>query len=387
MSIVSFKKLIEHVLSQPTAPFRESWVKQALVKKFNDEKLPFFEDSFGNFWIGPSNLRQARQSELVFISHLDHPGIIVQRIDWKEDEKSIGTAQGIWLGGGPMDIRNKKVLVFSHADLGFQFTGTVYHHTNGARGPNEVHIKLDASKHNKESRKAIDECIARNSAWGACLWFPKNVEFKKNLCWTKAADDLMGVCSLLHAYSNVYRQNKHVKNKISLIFTRAEESGFHGTLGILLKKWLNPGKTVMISVEASAVRPGGVLHGGPVLRLGDKMSLFQTEMINWMKHQGVALQKKSPSFQFQAQIMSGGSCEASAFQLFGFKVGGFSIPLLNYHNLNGKREAVSLQDSIQLCKWLESLFKNYQNKSQILDHSRLVLKELLENHKKHAVYF
>ncbi len=44
------------------------------------------------------------------------------------------------------------------------------------------------------------------------------------------------------------------------------------------------------------------------------------------------LQERPEGFKVQRQLMSGGTCEASAFALYGYRTTGIAFPLGNYHN-------------------------------------------------------
>ena len=46
------------------------------------------------------------------------------------------------------------------------------------------------------------------------------------------------------------------------------------------------------------------------------------------------LARREPAFRYQRQLMSGGTCEATAFTAFGYQTGALAIPLGNYHNVD-----------------------------------------------------
>ena len=60
-------------------------------------------------------------------------------------------------------------------------------------------------------------------------------------------------------------------------------------------------------------------------------------------------------------MMDGGTCEATAFNCFGFRVAGISTPLVNYHNSPKKPlpEAVSCRDVEQLTELLTHLMRKH----------------------------
>jgi len=68
------------------------------------------------------------------------------------------------------------------------------------------------------------------------------------------------------------------------------------------------------------------------------------------------LKKRKKKFQFQRALMSGGTCEATAYQEFGFQTAAVCVALGNYHNCaEGKRiraEFVSLADALGMVELL-----------------------------------
>ena len=108
-----------------------------------------------------------------------------------------------------------------------------------------------------------------------------------------------------------------------------------------------PASTRIISVETSKALPGIVLGRGPVIRLGDRTSMFHHQMVIFMDHVARELQREERRFVFQRRVMDGGTCEATPYQLKGHITGGIAVPLHNYHNQGRKRlgpEAVHLRD-------------------------------------------
>jgi endoglucanase len=78
------------------------------------------------------------------------------------------------------------------------------------------------------------------------------------------------------------------------------------------------------------------IGGGPVLRVGDKLSCFSSEVDCWFRHIAEDIAKGDKKFKFQRALLPGGRCEASVWTLAGRKIGGLAFPLGNYHN-NGER--------------------------------------------------
>ena len=84
-------------------------------------------------------------------------------------------------------------------------------------------------------------------------------------------------------------------------------------------------------------------------------------------------------FRWQRKLMDGGTCEGTAFQAYGYRVGALCVPLLNYHNMgeNGRiaAEAVSLSDLTNLVRWM--LFWTLEGKDSppLKDHMEKLYKE------------
>ena len=389
LKMANMSQLLEDVLMQPTAPFRESWVKRSVASICADARLPLFEDDIGNLWVGARNLREAHRASLVFVAHLDHPGIVIT--GFRQTPSRI-LATGTWLGGGPMDIRSFDVKVFSDVNGLTVLDGVVSSHTKGPRGAKDVEIEI------KPSALARAACTLTGlkslGPWGACLWYRKQgvatgVVKRKERWVTKAADDLVGVCALMAGYARAGKPRGVVA-----LLTRAEESGFHGTLAVLEKKLLNPKKTLMISVETSSQLPGAELGKGPVVRLGDRATIFSSAFVYWTQARAAELAARDKSFKYQRRVMDGGTCEATPFNCFGFQVAGISTPLHNYHNIAAsgrpEPEAVDVGDVEGLTKLIAHLMKSHRaSHAQTLQKGAYAefMAKLMKNQKEHHKYF
>lgn len=360
-------RIVNDLLSQPTAPFRESWARRSCLAFCANQKIPVFEDNIGNLWVNCRSLTEARATRLLFVAHMDHPGMIVRRFERRG--RAI-FAHALWLGGGPKNLRGCPVRIFSDVNALTMLEGTVIRNSVGPRGPAEVVIRLQSNSGATAALRTADGLhnLGDLGLWGACLWYPKQglrhgVKKRGKVWVTKAADDLAGIASLLAAL-----RLSGAPKGVALLISRAEESGFHGSLHVLTKKWLDPKRTIMISVETSAFRPGATLGAGPVVRLGDKASVFDPAVTAWIQNTADAITKGGrrgdPRLpQFQRQVMDGGTCEATAFTYYGFRAGGLSIPLKNYHNqIPGSNrpgpEEVSINDVIGLVELMISLIRS-----------------------------
>jgi endoglucanase len=114
------------------------------------------------------------------------------------------------------------------------------------------------------------------------------------------------------------------------LLTRAEEVGFIGTVGHLEQGWLTAARrpVMCISLETSRTLPNALVGKGPVVRLGDRRTVFHPD---YLKVLSDVAQKVLPK-RHQRRIMDGGACEATAATAYGLSAIGISVPLGNYHN-------------------------------------------------------
>jgi endoglucanase len=160
--------------------------------------------------------------------------------------------------------------------------------------------------------------------------FPRS-SVKKGLAWTNGCDDAACVAAALIAYEGISRDKK--LGHVALLFTRAEETGFVGAIGAARGGSL-PKNSRLICLECSRSFPhDSPIGAGPIVRVGDKMSVFTPELTNAVSGIAAAYQKKKPAFKFQRKLMPGGTCEASAFSFYGLKSTCLCLPLGNYHNM------------------------------------------------------
>ena len=114
------------------------------------------------------------------------------------------------------------------------------------------------------------------------------------------------------------------------MLTRAEEVGFVGAIGHfelgLLQQARRP--VVCVSLEASRTLPGAIIGKGPIVRLGDRRTVFDSSG----SHVLSTLAQKILPGKYQRRIMDGGSCEGTAATAYGLPVIAMSVPLGNYHN-------------------------------------------------------
>lgn len=310
--------LLEPLLSLPTAPFNERFVSAFLREQLTRCGIEFSTDEYGNILA-----RSGGAAELALVAHMDHPGFEIV-------SASASTAEAAWYGGvDARYFRGAGVVVYDQDTGAVVSRGTIRKIRKNAAG------RVEAMTLSMKRR-------VRAGDFGT--WNLVPFRRARGLIHTKGADDLVGCAAVLLTLKLL--QANGVATGVRGIFTRGEEYGFLGTLGMIRSGAL-PREVKVVSVETSKALPGVVLGGGPVIRLGDRASMFDHRMVYFMDAVARDLAKRDRRFRFQRRVMDGGTCEATPYQLAGHIAGGVAIPLHNYHNQGKTRigaEAVAIGD-------------------------------------------
>lgn len=156
------------------------------------------------------------------------------------------------------------------------------------------------------------------------MWQLKPFEIREGWVHARVCDDLVGCAAILAMFADLEKQE--VEATVYGLFTRAEEVGFVGSIE-LAKRWPLPAGVRFVSLETSAPRGGAEQGKGPVIRVGDRTSVFDDAVTAELLDAAVAA--KIPH---QRALLDGGSCEATAMNLYGIPSAGISVLLGNYHN-------------------------------------------------------
>ena len=156
------------------------------------------------------------------------------------------------------------------------------------------------------------------------MWDLPAFELKEDRIHSRACDDLLGCAEIICLFRELEaaKTNAHCLG----LFTRAEEIGFWGAIQLARSKIL-PEEITILSLETSAPRGGAEIGRGPIVRVGDRLSIFDSR--ETARLVSIAAAHKIP---VQRCLLDGGSCEASAYQLYGYRSIAASIGLGNYHN-------------------------------------------------------
>lgn len=321
MTPQQFARLAQ-IVSQPTAPFREGHVIHVVCEQLEQAAIPWFHDPHGNIIVGVASqreyLRRIRQPQQepvrVFIAHMDHPGFHGQR--WVSD-KHLAIR---WYGGSPIRHVNG-ARVFLANEAGICASGTLSKVTLHPRG---YAIQTAVVRLQDGTRQSLGKA---KDLFGA-FQFRKDLWQSGRRLYMRAADDLVGVFSILETARHCLSRNPDAPF-IGLL-TRAEEVGFIGAIAHLELGWLQQARrpVCVVSLEASRTLPNAIIGKGPVVRLGDRRTVFDAAYLNVLTE----LAEKKLQGRYQRRVMDGGVCEATAATAYGFNTIGITVPLGNYHN-------------------------------------------------------
>ncbi len=175
---------------------------------------------------------------------------------------------------------------------------------------------------------------------GFAMWDLPAFEIREGRVHSRACDDLVGCASIVAMFRELERSR--AEGACIGLFTRAEEVGFVGAME-LAKSGRLPRDLVILSLETSAERPPAKMGEGVIVRVGDKASIFDPSITAEL-----ATTAAQTGFPFQRCLMTGGTCEATAYALYGYRCGALCVALGNYHNCGPNRrieaEFVSLDD-------------------------------------------
>jgi len=305
----------EAVLSTATAPYAED-LQLDVVRKFVAEREGFelTIDQYANAvvrWKGGSNPKKRKRGDaplLAFSAHLDHPGFLYTG-------KRGGKHHASWHGGVPERYFKGSSLRFFDVKTGEELASAEIAKTYRNKAK-ELQIELS------------DFCgQAKPGMFG--MWDLTAGTIRGTKLHARVCDDLMGVAAIF-AMLDMLAAADH-PHEVLGVFTRAEETGFIGCIGLLRADTL--GKSIaVIGLECSPKRPTAKIGKGPVIRVGDAGMIFEPWITHRLQEAAASLTRQHVDFRFQRALMDGGRCESSAFNLWDVPAGAMCLALGNYHN-------------------------------------------------------
>jgi endoglucanase len=336
------RRLLERTLEHPTAPFREgeviAWVRAFVA---DAPGLALREDADGNLVVYRRGVR-ASAAPLVLSAHMDHPGFRTLRSTAMRGGYRV---EALFLGG---------VLpaFFPSARARFHVAG----------GGIAARVRSTRPDPRSGGQRVVLQAKRPVPAGTFGTWDLPGFRISRrdpDLVETRAADDLAGVAAILAVLEAADRIDPRRRRDVRGLLTRAEEVGFVGALAVAQGRRLPRGARI-VAVEASKALPDAPQGAGPILRVGDRTSSFDDGLTRWIARVGAGL-ARGGRFSFQRKLMDGGTCEATAFQLFGYRCAGMCLPLGNYHNMSERGriavETIRLSDCVGLVRFFEGMIR------------------------------
>ena len=324
-------------MRHPAAPYHEHAVRAEIESICDTAGLPFRRDPFGNVLVELKKGRRARP--VVLAAHLDHPGFEILR----------ALSPRRWLArfcGGVPDNYFRSGIALRLCPGGTS--------ARLSRRAGERTFEVTADR----PPKSIPQFA---------VWDLEDFATRRGRIHGRACDDLVGAAAVLAAILELRRAPGpfHVIGALS----RAEEVGFHGALAIAATKSL-PADALVISLETSRELPGVKMGNGVILRVGDRTSIFDSAAMRFLAEVAADLKARRPGFGFQRGLMSGGTCEATAYQEYGLQTAGVCVALGNYHNCAPRNriaaEFVSLRDACAMVDLLVAAVRSARSFDSIV---------------------
>lgn len=313
----------------PTAAGREQrvtrWIERWVVER---PKLSLTRDSAGNLTVRQrgmgigGGLGGSLARPVYFTAHMDHPAFVIERI-------IAPTAVSVSFRGGVMDeyFKDAGVVLWTADDRARK--AKLIGEENGP----------PPFKHYVAELASGDIGLALGDVG---VWDVGPAEFIDGNMHTLACDDLAAAAAALAAMDVLVSDGSGPN--VSLLFTRAEEVGFIGAIAAT-REGTMPRNARVIALENSRSFPESPIGGGPIVRVGDRISVFSPTLTDAIAKRAeevargpasvTAAQKHSelPEWKWQRKLMAGGACEASVFFNAGYEATCVCLPLGNYHNM------------------------------------------------------
>ena len=349
-------KILSELCSIPTAPFAEGRVIE-YVERFVSQRprLKLSRDSFNNLLIQFPG-KSPKLPRLVFVAHMDHPGMVARRMIDKR------TILADFYGGVLREfIVGEKVRFF---DANREIRGTILSTTpdkERSAYPGTATVRIE-SPVAPGSPGMFDQGAAR----------VKNGKFYSRVC-----DDLAGAASALTMLDELLKDPP--KSTVAVLLTRAEEDGFIGAIASVLHPKLLRKSDRIISIECSAMQPYAQQGNGVILRVGDRTSVFNSAFMYFLHQQTEALVKSDKKIKYQRALMPGGTCEATVFDAYGYTTGAACVPLGNYHNMDRDRRKIG-PEYVDVNDWknMVTLFVRLAQHVHQFDPQHRALKKRIE---------
>lgn len=212
--------------------------------------------------------------------------------------------------------------------------------------PGWVRTKAGAMKFLGSVPEALRQNPRTKSFGDFEMWDLAPYEIRARQIHSRACDDLLGCAEILCLFREL--EERGAQAHCVGLFTRAEEVGFVGAIE-LARSGVLPTSLTILSLETSTPRGTAEIGKGSIVRIGDKVSSFDGPAT--LRLLSAAVAEKIP---VQRCLLDGGTCEATAYQLYGYTCAAASLALGNYHNITPEQsiaeEYVAIDDFVGMAR-------------------------------------
>jgi endoglucanase len=337
------EKWLRQLTRLPTAPGREeavvAWVRAWVARR---PDLTATTDSGGNLLVTQKG--RHRHPTVLAVAHMDHPAFVIGEV-------------------GPRGIRFE----FRGGVDPVYFDDAMVEVVSRPRGPRALRVVSydPGDQVGTFQREGEDGDIESGDI---AMWRFGRARHRAGMLQAPACDDLAGVAAALAALDLARHDPK--TSHYGVLLTRAEEVGLIGAIHAARHRTVPEG-AVIISIETSRELPNAPIGGGPIIRTGDRSTVFDRELTNRISDAAAVA-----GLRHQRRLMDGGGCEATAFGAYGYRSTGLCVALRNWHNRGnldgveaGTAKAVAMMEEISLADFHGLVDLILLSASAVLDES------------------
>lgn len=349
---------LKEMCALPTAPFVEQRVVEYVERFVRARKrLRLSRDGHGNLLVElPGKKKQLPR--WVFGAHMDHPGFVTRRM---VDAKTVECDFRGWVLAELMP--GAQVRFF---DGEREVTGRVIDATpekDQGRGAPAKSARVRVSEPLRENVPGMFD-LGEGTVRG-------------NRFYGRVCDDLAGAAAALAMIDRLHTSPPAAT--VAVLLTRAEEEGFIGAIAAVLQPKLLRKSDRIIAIETSAMQPYAPQGNGPIIRVGDRTSIFNSSLTYFLTQQAEKIKKRDRKFLYQRALMPGGTCEATVYDVYGYHAASICVALGNYHNMDREKKKIA-PEYIDLGDWegMVKLFIEVARNGHAYDPANKALRERIE---------
>lgn len=320
------EKWLAELTNLPTAPGLEGavvdWVTRWAGRR---DDLKLTSDSGGNLFLTQKGRKD--KAPVFAVAHMDHPAFVITDGDGSFEFRG---------GVDAAYFEDSRVEVVSRPD-----------------GPSGRVTSYDPESSTGAAH--FDGAVSRDDI---ARWRFRDTRQKKGLFRAPSCDDLAGAAAALAALDKA--RGRADRRHFGVMLTRAEEVGLIGAIHAA-KNHTVPDGARLLSIETSRELATARIGDGPIIRIGDRATVFNRELSNL-----VSQAVEEAEIRHQRKLMDGGGCEATAFGAYGYEATGLCLALGNWHNRGNLADVEAGDGSAAVAKLEEISLADFHDMVDLL---------------------